>query len=33
MKDTLSHSLFYFHTNEFDLDGYSDRHWSGGLDD
>jgi Reverse transcriptase (RNA-dependent DNA polymerase) len=33
VKGTLSHSLFYSHTNQFDLVGYSDSDWSGDLDD
>lgn len=33
VKGTLSHGLFYSHTNEFDLVGYSDSDWSGDLDD
>jgi hypothetical protein len=33
VKGTLSHGIFYFHTNEFDLVGYSDSDWSGDLDD
>ena len=33
VKCTLSHGLFYSHTNEFDLVGYSDSDWSGDLDD
>jgi hypothetical protein len=33
VKGTSSHDLFYSHTNEFDLIGYSDSDWSGDLDD
>jgi hypothetical protein len=33
VKGTLSHGLYYSHTNEFDLVGYSDSDWSGNLDD
>jgi hypothetical protein len=32
-KDTLSHGLYDFHTNEFDLVGYFDNDWSEYLDD
>jgi hypothetical protein len=33
VKGTLSHGLYYSHTNEFDLVGYSDSDWSENLDD
>jgi hypothetical protein len=33
VKGILSHDLFYSHTNEFDLVGYSYSDWSGDLDD
>jgi hypothetical protein len=33
VKGTLSHGLYYFHTNEFDFIGYSDNDWNEDLDD
>ncbi|KAJ4788299.1 polyprotein [Rhynchospora pubera] len=33
VKGTLSHGLFYSHTDEFDLLGYTDSDWCGDIDD